>query len=532
MHSMNSRWDAESRAIIERGLRRRGFLTAASLAATAALLADTPERAEAAVAAGPKQYPFTLGIASGDPLPTGVVLWTRLAPSPFEADGGLAAHTFPVQWVVAEDSQLARVVRRGTALAHSAYAHSVHVDVQGLKPNREYWYQFRSGHHLSPVGRTRTAPTPGSHLDHLHVVVASCQSLGAGWYHAWRDAAAEPADLVYFAGDYIYEYATNDTSVRWPYTPALPDDFSRETDTLGRFRQQYGLYKSDADLQEAHRVSPWMLTWDDHEVHNDYDAEDPALYQLRANGYRAFWEHMPLRRPQQPSGYSARMYRRLTYGDLARFHVVDTRQYRTDQLPGGAVGDTAERRDPSRQILGEAQEAWLLDGLGGADVTWDVMANTVLFSRLDSDDTEAERFSTGQWDAYQASQQRVIDTVIDKSVDGFVVLTGDIHRNYHLNVLADFEDPGSRVVGVEFAGTSISSGRDGSETNAGLEVRKRANPHMVSADLWRGYLRCHITHDLWSTQVRAIDRISTQDYRAWTSQTLVTAPGRPGIEIA
>jgi alkaline phosphatase D len=529
---MSSGWEVESAAAIERELSRRGFLTAAGLAVTTAFVAGGLDRAEAAVgSASAIPYPFTLGIASGDPLPTAVVIWTRLAPSPYEVGGGMPADSFPVQWVVAEDPGLKRVVRRGTALAHEAYAHSIHVDVDGLRPDRDYWYRFRSGAHLSTVGRTRTAPALGSHLDNLHLVVASCQSLGAGWYHAWRDVASDPPDLVYFAGDYIYEYATNATSVRWPYTPPLPDDYSREVDTLGRFRQQYGLYKSDPDLQEAHRVSPWMLAWDDHEVYNDYDAEDPAQYQLRANGYRAFWEHMPLRPPQMPSGHSAKMYRELTYGDLARFHILDTRQYRTDQLPGGTTGDTPERRDPSRQILGEAQEAWLLGSLGSGEVTWDVMANTVLFSRLDSDDTDGERFSTQQWDAYQASQQRVIDTVAAKDVEGFVVLTGDIHRNYHLNVHENFEDPDSRVVGVEFAGTSISSGRDGGQTDAGLELRKRANPHLISADLWRGYLRCQITPQLWTTQVRALDRISTREYQARTSNTLVTRPGRPGIEF-
>ncbi|MFQ6171447.1 alkaline phosphatase D family protein [Oryzobacter sp. R7] len=530
---MTSGWEIESGSVIRSGLGRRRLLTAAGLAVTAAFAAGRPHRASATVAgSGPAADPFTVGIASGDPLPTRVVLWTRLAPSPFEADGGLGPVGFPVQWAVALDPGMARVVRRGSTLAHPEYAHSVHVDVDGLEPDREYWYQFRAGGHLSPVGRTRTAPAPGARLDHLHLVVASCQSLGAGWYHAWKDAASDPADLVYFAGDYIYEYATDATSVRWPYLPPLPDDYSRQTDTLGRFRQQYGLYKSDPDLQEAHRLSPWMVTWDDHEVTNDYDAEDPALFQLRANAYRAFWEHMPLRPPQRPDGHGARMYRRLDYGDLVRFHVLDTRQYKTDQLPGSTVGDTAERRDPSRQILGAAQEAWLLDTLGSGEVTWDVLANTVLFSRLDSDDTAGERFSTGQWDAYQAAQQRVIDTVAAKEAGGFVVLTGDIHRNYHLNVLQDFEDPESRVVGVEFAGSSISSGRDGGETDAGLEVRKRANAHLVRADLRRGYLRCRITPDLWTTQVRAIDRISTLDHRAWTSATLVTEPLRPGLQVA
>ncbi len=528
---MNSKWEIESAQIIGQGLRRRGFLTGAGLAMTAAVLAGQPQRAHATAARDNEStdYPFTLGIASGDPLPTAVVIWTRLAPHPYEVGGGLGRASYPVQWMVAEDPGFARVVRRGTARAHAEYAHSVHVDVTGLEPNREYWYRFRRGPHLSDIGRTRTAPAPGSRLESLDLVVASCQSLGAGWYHAWRDAAAEPADLVYFAGDYIYEYQVDSSSVRWSSTPTLPDDYSRRTDTLDRFRQQYGLYKTDPDLQEAHRVSPWMTTWDDHEVVNDYDAMDPQLFQLRANGYRAFWEHMPLRPPQFPVGHTARIHRRLTYGDLVSFHVLDTRQFRTTQFPGGAIGDGPQRRDPSRQMLGEEQEAWLLDGLGAGRTTWDAMANTVLFSRLDSDDTEGERFSTGQWDAYQAAQQRVIDTVVQKDLGGFVVLTGDIHRNYHLNVLSDFEDPESEVVGVEFAGTSISSGRDGMETDAGLELRKRANAHLVSADLWRGYLRCRISHAQWATEVRAIDRISSAQYRAWTSQTLVTRPGRPGI---
>ena len=515
-----------------RGPDRRSVLLGAGAAVAAGLLTGAPATATTDVARrGPRAYPFTLGIASGDPLPGAVVIWTRLAPSPFEVGGGVGRGAHPVQWQVAADPGSPRSCARGRPRRTPSTRTASTSTCRAWQPDREYWYRFRSGPHLSPVGRTRTAPVPGAPLDHLHLVMASCQSLGAGWYHAWRDAAQDPADLVYFAGDYIYEYAINSTSVRWPYTPPLPDDYARETDTLDRFRQQYSAHKVDPDLQEAHRVSPWMVTWDDHEVRNDYDAFDPALFALRANGYRAFWEHMPLRRPQLPDGWTARMHRHLTYGDLVRFHVLDTRQFRTTQLPGGAVLEGPARRDPSRQMLGVEQEAWLLDGLGAGGTTWDALANTVLFSRLDSGAGEVEQFSTGQWDSYRVAQQRVVDAVVDKQVDGFVVLTGDIHRNYHLDVLADFDDPSSAVVGVEFAGTSISSGRDGSQTDAGLELRKAENPHLVSADLWRGYLRCRISHDEWATEVRAIDRVTTLTYDAWTSQTLRTFPGRPGLVV-
>lgn len=232
------------------GPRRRSLLLGG--AAAAGLLTALPSRAGARVMRDTtKADPFTLGIASGDPLPTSVVIWTRLAPSPYEVGGGVGGGAHPVQWEVALDPQMRKVVRRGTAMAHPELAHSVHVDVQGLEPRREYWYRFRSGRHLSPVGRTLTAPARGQRTDDLHLVVASCQNIGAGWYHAWHDAATDPADLVLFTGDYIYEYQVTPTQVRSPYYPQLPDDYARRPDTLDRFRQQYSLYKTDPHLQEA-----------------------------------------------------------------------------------------------------------------------------------------------------------------------------------------------------------------------------------------------------------------------------------------
>ncbi len=502
----------------------------------AAFFAHRPTRAHASVSSETvRDYPFLLGIASGDPLPDGVVLWTRLAPRPFEPFGGLDGHARPVQWQVATDPRFHRIVRDGTAYAHPEFAHSVHVDVRGLAPATEYFYRFRSGPHVSEVGRTKTAPRPGTAASSLDLVVASCQSWGGGFYHAWRDAAAQPADAVLFLGDYIYEYVVREGGVR-PVPPGLPDDFERETDTLERFRLQYALYKTDPDLIEAHRVAPWIVTWDDHDVYNDYAGSylpgvpEEEFLVRRANAYRAFWEHLPLRLAQRPAPDGAtRLHRRLTFGDLAQFSVLDARQFRSRQVPGSTIPESPERRDPSRTMLGSDQEAWLVDGLPRSRTIWNVVAQSVLFGLLDIDPTSDRLFSAGGWDGYQASQQRIIDTVVERNVPNFVVLTGDVHRNYDLDLLANFDDPASRTIGVEFAGTSISSGGDGVDFNDSLQVRLDANPHLKFANLQRGYLRCQVDRQAWTTTLRVLDKVSTTAHSVSTRAVFRVEAGNPGL---
>ncbi|MFX4271214.1 alkaline phosphatase D family protein [Propionibacteriaceae bacterium Y1685] len=525
--------DAEIATAAAWTANRRRFLTGSGAAVAAAFVANTPTTARAEVTAAPRgrEYPFTLGVASGDPWPDAVVLWTRIAPRPFEPYGGLSNRSsYPVQWEVATDEAFTKVVRRGTAFARPEYNHTVHVDVRGLQPGTRYFYRFRSGLHLSETGRTRTTPAPGAPTEELDLVVASCQSLGAGFYHAWDDAAKKEPDVVLFLGDYIYEYAVAPSSVRWPYDPPLPDDFERGTDTLERFRLQYALYKTDPQLITAHQMAPWMITWDDHEVYNDYQQTDPAYWTKMANGYRAFWEHLPLRPAQLAQGREAQLYRRFTYGDLAEFSMLDARQYRSKELDG-VLPDDGPRRDPDRTILGPAQREWLLDGLGASTTKWNVMAQGVLFGMLDTDPGPDRAFASGAWDGYQADQQRVIDGVRERDVDNFVVLTGDIHRNYDMNLLANFDDPDSEVIGVEFAGTSISSGGDGVDSNPGLEDRLEANPHLKFANLQRGYLRCHVDHESWRTDLRVIDTsLKVKDtYQASTRASFVTEAGNPGL---
>src|SRR5215217_6222009 len=284
------------------GLDRRRFLAAGG-AAAALLAADRLAGAwPAPVQRG--GYPFTLGVASGDPAPGGVVLWTRLATEPLLADGGMPARAVPVDWQIGADPDLARIVRGGTVLAQPADAHAVHVEVEGLEPARSYWYRFRAGGELSPVGRTRTLPAPESSPGRLALAVVSCQHFEHGYYSAYQHLAHEDLDLVLHLGDYLYETAPADGQPRRHTTPAPTD--------LAGYRLRHALYRTDPDLQAAHAALPFVLTWDDHEVENDYADDqserfDPpaAFRRRRAAAYQAYWEHLPLRRRSRPRGPAA-----------------------------------------------------------------------------------------------------------------------------------------------------------------------------------------------------------------------------------
>lgn len=361
-------------------LPRRGLL---ALSAAALATAFAPVGALASHSGTRlRADPFTLGVASGDPLPDGVVLWTRLAPEPLEPAGGLSFVSRPVQWQLAEDAGFTRVVRSGTATARAEYGHAVHVDVRGLRPGRVYHYRFRSGPHYSPARRTRTAPAVGGTPESLRFAVASCQAYADGFFTAWRHLAAEDLDLVFFLGDYIYEAAIDSAGGRRRDSALrLPDTLQLGVDTLDLYRLRYALQRTDPDLRAAHAAFPWVATWDDHEVQDNYAAgvprfdisADDFLVQ-RANAYRAYWENQPLRRPQRPDGAGMLLYRRLRFGDLAEAHVLDTRQYRSDQACGDGVKPScADRWKPSHSLLGAAQREWLLRGWAGparAGTSW------------------------------------------------------------------------------------------------------------------------------------------------------------------
>ncbi|MGP4113499.1 alkaline phosphatase D family protein [Streptomyces sp. 4N509B] len=518
------------------GLSRRRFLTysGGGLAATLPL---------AAVAAPPvwaqprfSSDPFTLGVASGDPLPDGVVLWTRLAPDPLAEDGlgGLGTRwTVPVRWQVAEDERFRRVVRSGLELATPDLAYAVHAEVDGLRPGRDYYYRFRVGNAYSETGRTRTATDTSESLtasSSLSFAFVSCNNYSDGYFTAFRHLADEDVSLVVHLGDYIYEGAGNDTIGRG-HLPAT------EIFSLTDYRIRYGQYKSDPDLKAAHAAFPWIVILDDHEVDNnwanDLDGQDSggeAFLARRAAAFQAYYEHMPLRRDALPSGPNARLYRRLDYGRLAEFHVVDTRQYRDNQACGdGRQFDCEERLDPARTMLGAEQERWLLDGLGDSDATWKVMANQIFMFQGDSAEGELRAFGMDTWDGYAAARQRVFDGVQARGVENFVVITGDAHRSVAADLKANFDDPDSATLGAEFLGTSISSSGDGSDQDEWGRVWLAENPHLRFHNRQRGYAVCELTPDAWRTDYRVVEYVSRPGAPIGTRARVHVTAGVPGI---
>ena len=317
---------------------RRGFLTGVGATVVSTALAPfASSRHVAAQKIG--DDPFTLGVASGDPMPDGVVLWTRLAPKPFEG-GGMPHHPVAVQWQVALDDRMSRIVRRGAVLAVPELGHSVHVEVEGLEPARWYWYQFKVGNEYSEIGRTRTAPAFGS-MDPISFAFVSCQHYAQGFYYAHRHLAREQVDFAVHLGDYIYEGAAS-SAIQRPHLPA------HEITSVEDYRIRYALYKSDPDLRAVHAAFPWIVTWDDHETENDYagfapeNPADPADNQpdfasRRVRAYQTYYEHMPLRAAQIPTGPFLPLYRRLEFGRPISMNVLDTRQYRSHRAPANCA---------------------------------------------------------------------------------------------------------------------------------------------------------------------------------------------------
>ncbi|MGX1311794.1 alkaline phosphatase D [Streptomyces calvus] len=528
-----------------RHIGRRHFLTATGAAAALAFAVNLPTAGTAAAAeldaARITEDPFTLGVASGDPLPGSVVLWTRLAPAPFQADSGLPAERVTVHWEVAHDERFRRIARRGTATAHPEFHHTVHVEVSHLEPGRTFYYRFRAGRWISPTGRTRTAPAVDSRPGSLTLAAVSCQAYHDGYFTPYAHLAADDVDVVFHLGDYLYEYAVNSVGGARAYTDrTLPALFNRETVTLEDYRLRYALYRDDADLRAAHAAHPFVVTWDDHETENNY-ADDipensvpPEEFLLRrASAYRAYWENQPLRRPQQPEGPDMQLYRRLPWGRLAQFDVLDTRQYRSNQAYGdGAHVPGPESDDPSRTITGASQERWLLDGWHSSRALWNVVPQQVVFSQRRFELTTPSKLSMDAWDGYRASRRRVLDGAKAAGIENLMVLTGDVHVGYAFDIKDDFDDPDSRTVGTEIVATSVTSGKDGAERPANWNTYMTANPHLKFYNGQRGYVTVELGQEAARADFRTVPYVTRPGAPVTTAASFVTAVGEPGLRPA
>jgi len=528
------RFDVER--LLSRATRRRGFLIGAGAMTGLAIATQWPRR----VVAQPKfsSYPFSLGVASGDPLPDSVILWTRLAPDPLNG-GGMPQENVTVQWQIAADEGMKQVVKVGTTMAVPELAHSVHVDVQGLDPARWYWYQFKVGSEVSPVGRTRTAPAPGAQINQLNFAFVSCQKWDDGYYSAYRRIAEEDLDLVFHLGDYIYENGISPSGgVR---NVRLPAPFRQETVTLDRYRLQYALYKTDPDLQKAHASFPFVVTWDDHEVDNDYTDQisqdkDPIqqFLQRRAAAYQAYYEHLPLRQFSLPQGPDMKLYRRLTFGNLAEFSVLDTRQYRSDQPCGDGETPRCEAAlDRSKTMMGDEQERWLLEGLGRSQARWNVIAQQVLMAELDHKSGPGEIFWNDSWDGYPQARDRILSHITNQKVANPVVITGDWHSTFVNDLKLNFKDPNSPTVASEFVVTAISTGGDNNGYDDYYGPKIPENPHIKFFDGdRRGYFRVNLNYERWQTDLRIVETVSRSDAAINTFASFVVENNRPGPQRA
>ncbi|NIJ08954.1 alkaline phosphatase D [Sphingomonas vulcanisoli] len=508
--------------------------TRRDLIAAPALLALATRSA----AIGPRD-PFTLGVASGDPWPDGMVLWTRLAPDPLTSDGGMPARPVPVRWELAADPQFRRLLRHGTAIAEPAWGHSVHVELTGLLPGRPYWYRFIAGGAVSPVGRTRTAPTPGAKVDRARFCYGSCQKWEVGYYSAYHHMVAEDPDMILFLGDYIYEGAPEKGQVRLHANPEPKD--------VPGYRVRYAQYKTDPLLQAAHAAAPWVTTWDDHEVANDYaddldekNSDPMAFLKRRAAAYHVYYEHLPLRAHARPApdGLTT-LYRTIDWGGLAQFQVVDDRQFRSHRAcqPPELIAahkqyqvyvpDCPEIHDPRRTMLGSAQEAWLNGKLGSSRARWNLLTQQTLMTtlkRVDPDHPKSPEpvYSGDTWSTYQPARDRILQRWADARTPNPIALGGDIHSFFAGDMRLSPDGP---PIAAEFVGGSITS----LFHDPYLKLEAARSGGTYSENEVRGYGRVDLTPEVAEITFRGVRDATKPMSDIFDVKRFTVEAGRPGI---
>jgi alkaline phosphatase D len=489
-------------------------------------------------AQGGSDTPFKLGIASGDPSPDGFVIWTRLAPRPLDLHSGLRMTPQTVSWEVASDDRFATVVAKGEAIARPELGHSVHVEVAGLQPNRPYWYRFTLGGAVSTVGKARTLPLLSANLDHVRFIAGGCQNYEAGYYTAYARIAEEPdADFFWHYGDYIYE---GSGFHREGAAPTVRTHHADEPYSLDDYRARYAQYKLDPNLQAAHAAHTWWVTWDDHEIDNnwasrfDQDGTPSEIFNLRRQAAaQAYYENMPLRLSSFPHGTAIQIFRNAAYGDLLDCWFLDTRQFRDDQPCGdGGKPVCPEALEPRRTIMGAEEEKWLFNGLAKGTRRWNLIANQVMMMPLDRRQSESDPplWNMDSWAGYPAARKGLLDHIQQRRIGNIVVATGDEHQNFAGELRArGTEGP---ALATEFLGTAITSAGDGTDLSPRYKPVLARNPHCPFINSQKGYVVHDVGRDHWQATFKVLDKVSTPDGKLSTRAKFAVERGKPGLQKA
>jgi alkaline phosphatase D len=514
MHDVSNTTDRQRRRLIK-------LLGGAALAG--------PQLGRAALAAPFTVSPFRLGVASGSPAPDGFVLWTRLV------DPSLTGASVPVQWEVLDSA--GAVVAKGESTATAALGYSVHVEVAGLAPDRRYGYRFRTGAFSTPTAQARTLPSPQQATVQLRLAYASCHRWEDGQFAAYRHMLGENLDFVVFVGDYIYESKSRaaDEAVRThPY---------KRVKDLDDYRQRYALYKSDPALQAIHAACPWIVTWDDHEVENNYAGDVSTrgarnFGALRMAAYQAFYENMPLRASTMIDGLRGlqrgaelRIYQTYDFGKLARLYLLDDRQYRArppcGEDPKDGLEAVCKQNDTTRTMLGMAQEAWLAKAMGASTARWNLIVQQTRFTPDNYKYGFGGKASIDHWDAFPEARQRLLNTIRDQRVANPVILGGDVHLNWVANVHLDPYNVRSPLIASEFCGTSITSRNEGSQKKA--EKHQDDNPHCLLVNkAKRGYGVLELNGEQAIVRLRVTDDVARLDSGISTLASFRVVNGKPG----
>ncbi|MFJ8590027.1 alkaline phosphatase D family protein [Streptomyces sp. NPDC093598] len=531
--------------------RRRTVVKAAAATAVLAgpLAATLPARAVDQAPA------FLHGVASGDPLPDGVLLWTRVTPVPEAIPGSGAGPDTEVSWTVAEDKAFTTVVAKGSTTATAASDHTVKADIRGLKPGTDYWFRFSAGGTDSPIARTRTAPAHDAAVTGLRFGVVSCANWEAGYFSPYRHLAARgDLDAWLHLGDYIYEYGTGEYGTRGkvvrPHAPA------HEIVTLADYRTRHARYKTDPDLQALHATAPVVAIWDDHEFANDAfsggaenhtEGAEGTWSARQAAAKQAYFEWMPVR-----PAIAGTTYRRLRFGKLADLSLLDLRSFRSQQVKVG----NGEVDDPDRTLTGRAQLDWLKAGLQSSDTTWRLVGNSVMISpfaigSLSADllkplakllglPQEGLALNTDQWDGYTDDRREILAHLRANAIRNTVFLTGDIHMAWANDVPVDAGTyPLSPSAATEFVVTSVTSDNlddivkvpEGTVSAVAAPVIRAANRHVHWVDTDRhGFGVLDITAERAQMDFYVISDRAKRDATAKWSRSYRTRSGTQKVE--